>query len=94
MKQSQTESMHANADNYLYDCYLDEINLMYPGQMVHLHLISTVRDVTYVTLSVKATIPTSCWVTKGSNIEQIYNNYTLVYFTIHQYKKQCELFLS
>ena len=82
-------------DNYLYNCYVDEINSVYPGQTVHLHLISTVKDVMYVTLSVKTTIEMSCWVTKGSEIEQrIYNNCTLVYFTIRQYKKWCELFLS
>ena len=84
-------------DNYLYNCYVDEINSVYPGQTVHLHLISTVKDVMYVTLSVNTTIETSmsCWVTKGSEIEQrVYNNCTLVYYTIRQYKNWCELFLS
>ena len=82
-------------DSYLYNCYLDEIKSVYPGQTVHLHLISTVSDVMYVKLSVKNTIPTSCWVTKGSEIEQrVYNNCTSVHFTIRHYAKWCELYLS
>ena len=81
-------------DSYSYNCYLDEINV-YPGQTVHLRLISTITNVNYLTVTVNATITTSCRVAKTSEIEQkVYNNCTSVYFTIHYYKKWCELFLS
>ena len=80
-------------DNFSYNYYLDEINSVYPGQTLPLHLISTVRDMIHVTM--KTTITSSCWVTKNSEIEQrVYNNCTLVHFTIRHYKNWCELFLS
>ena len=81
-------------DCYSYSCYLDEINV-YPGQTVHLQLISTITNVNYLTVTVNTTITTSCRVAKTSEIEQkVHNNCTSVYFTIHYYKKWCELFLS
>ena len=76
-----------------YNCYLDEIYSVYPGETLAFHLISTVRDMIHVTM--KTTTKTSCWVTKNPKIEQrVYNNCTLVHFTIHHYKNWCELFLS
>ena len=81
-------------DSYSYSCYLDEINV-YPGQTFHLQLISTITNVNYLTVTVNNTMTTSCRVAKTSEIEQrVYNNCTSVYFTIHYYKKWCELFLS
>ena len=81
-------------DNDSYNCYLDEINV-YPGQTANLYLISTFTSVTFLTVTVNTTMTTSCRVIKNSELEQrVYNNCTSVYFTIHYYKKWCELFLS
>ena len=80
--------------SYSYNCYLDEINSVYPGQTVFLHLISTIADAEYLTITVNTTA-TSCRVAKSSEIEQrVYNNCTLVHFTIQYYKNCNELFLS
>ena len=82
-------------DSYSYNCYSDEINFVYPGQTFHLQLISTIKNVSYLTVTVNTTTKTSCRVAKISEIEQrVYNSCTSVYFTIHYYKKWCELFLS
>ena len=77
-----------------YNCYLDEVTI-YPGQTARLYLISTFTNMTYLTVTVNTTIKTSCRVAKNSELEQrVYSNCTSVYFTIHYYKKWCELFLS
>ena len=82
-------------DGNSYNCYSDEINSVYPGQTVHLQLISTITDVKYLIVTVNTSTTTSCRVAKTSEIEQrVYNNCTSVYFTIHYYKEWCELFLS
>ena len=82
-------------DSYTYNCYLDEINFVYPGQSFHLQLISTIKNVNYLTVKVNTTAKTSCRIAKTSEIEQrIYNSCTSVYYTIHINNKWCELFLS
>ena len=76
-----------------YDCYVDKINPVYPGQTIHLNLLNTLRSNGPIT--VHTGLPTSCRVGKNYELVQlIYNNCTMLQYTIHQSKKWCELFLS
>ena len=75
------------------DCYVNEINSVYPGQIIHLNLINTIRSDSPITVYTR--LPTSCRVGKNSELVQlVYNNCTKLQFTIHHSKKWCELFLS
>ena len=76
-----------------YDCYVDEINHVYPGQTVHLNFMNTLGYTVPVT--VLTGLPTSCRVSKSSQLVQlVYNNCTNLQYTMHHSKKWCELFLS
>ena len=80
-------------DDDQYDCLLDEINNIYPGQTVQFNLLhmNTVSELVVV----NSALPTSCRVVKSSEISQvIYNNCTKVQYTFHHTEKWCELFLS
>ena len=79
--------------NDQYDCYVDEINSVYPGQTIHLTLINTLEFNGPIT--VHTGLPTSCRIGKNSELVQlIHNNCTKLQFTIDYSTKWCELFLS
>ena len=79
----------------IYDCYIDEINPVYPGQIIHLGLMNTVGVGSYISITVYTGLPTSCRIGKNSELVQlIHNNCTKLRFTIQSNKKWCELFLS
>ena len=78
-----------------YDCYVDEIYPIYPGQMVYLSFINTFGY--NMSVTVYTGLPTSCRVGKNSELVQLlYStvNCTKLQFTIQSTKKWCELFLS
>ena len=80
----------------IYDCYVDEISSVYPGQMVYLNLINTLRyEYEYISVTARTGLPTSCRIGKNSELVQlIHNNCTKLHFTIQGTKEWCELFLS
>ena len=83
--------------NGQYDCYVDEIKSIYPGQTVHLSLINTLGSDMFIT--VHTGLPTSCRVGKNSELVQLlYSNCTKLQFTIQSNMRWpyawCELFLS
>ena len=70
----------------IYDCYIDEINPVYPGQIIHLGLMDTVGS--YISITVYTGLPTSCRIGKNSELVQlIHNNCTKLRFTIQSNKK-------
>jgi len=81
------------SDDSQYDCLLDEINNVYPGQTLQFNLLH-MNGVSELVI-VNSAPPTSCRIVKSSEISQVvYNNCTKVQYTFHHTKRWCELFLS
>ena len=80
----------------IYDCYVDEIRSVYPGQMVYLNLINTFGyEYDFISVTARTGLPTSCRIGKNSELVQlIHKNCTKLQFTIQGTKEWCELFLS
>ena len=75
-----------------YDCYVDKINSIYPGQVVYLSLINTLGY--NISITAYTGLPTSCRIGKNSELVQLIHNYcTKLQFTIQNAKEWCELFL-
>ena len=79
----------------LYDCYIDEINSVYPGQTVDLSLMNTFKPYN-ISVTVYTGLSTSCGIGKNSELVQLIHdsNCTKLQFTIQSTKEWCELFLS
>ena len=79
-----------------YDCYIDEISSVYPGQMIYLNLINILGyEYDYISVTARTGLPTSCRIGKNSELVQlIHKNCTKLQFTIQGTKEWCELFLS
>ena len=76
-----------------HDCFIDEINDVYPGQTIQFYVINTLGSDIHVT--VNTVLPTSCRGIKNSEMEQIIlSTCTTISYTIHNNRKWCELFIS
>jgi len=76
-----------------HDCFIDEINDVYPGQTIQLYLINTLGNDIHVTIN--TVLPRSCRGIKNSEMDQIiFSTCTRINYTIHHNKKWCELFIS
>jgi len=76
-----------------HDCFIDQITDVYPGQTLQLYLINTLG--TDIRITINTVLPTSCRVTKNSEMKQvIFSSCTRINYTIYHNKKWCELFIS
>jgi len=70
-------------DDSQYDCLLDEIHSVCPGQIVQFDLLQLDISIVGELVIANNALPTSCRVVQSSEISLIYNNCTSVQYIVH-----------